>query len=212
MKKTVRAPRTDGEATYNRILNAAGELFASTGYAETTNKMIAAKAEVDLASINYHFGSRSGLYQAALVEAHRRLISVASLEKLVSMNLPPQDKLKLLIKLLVENATAEQGWHARVLSREILSPSSHLQTLKEREIPAKLPFVLAIISEITAIPPGDPALLRSLISVMAPCLMLLVVGRNIAPFADEIRHMPREDLVEHLYEFAVGGLKAIARR
>ncbi len=64
MNKTPRALRTDGEATYNRILETAGKLFATSGFAETSSKAIAAKAEVDLASINYHFGSRSGLYQA----------------------------------------------------------------------------------------------------------------------------------------------------
>ena len=45
MSKARRAVRTDGEATRNRILEAAGELFAAGGYAETTSKAIAARAE-----------------------------------------------------------------------------------------------------------------------------------------------------------------------
>lgn len=209
MIRTVRTQRADGGVTYNRILDAAGELFASTGFAEATNKMIAARADVDLASINYHFGSRNGLYQAVLVEAHRRLVSVDSLEQLVSTSLPARAKLRNLLEGLVESVTHDQAWHARVLSREFLSPTSHLQTLQENEIPAKLPFVLAILSEITAIPDNDPALLRCLISVMAPCAMLLVVGPNVSPFADAIHLMPKKVLVEHLYSFAIGGLEAI---
>lgn len=212
MKKPGRTQRNDGEATYNRILDAAGELFASTGFAETTNKMIAAKAEVDLASINYHFGSRNGLYQAVLVEAHRRLVSIDSLQRLDAADLPAREKLRLLIEMLVDTATVDQGWHARALSREFLSPTSNLQALQQSEIPNKFPFILAILAEITAIPAGDPALLRCLISVIAPCAMLLVVGRNVSALADEIRHMPREDLVEHLYGFAIGGLEAIGGR
>lgn len=211
MKKTVRTQRTDGGVTYSRILDVAGELFASVGFAETTNKMIAAKAEVDLASINYHFGSRNGLYQAVLVEAHRRLISVEGLRQLVSTSLSAREKLRSLIDMLVENAIAEHGWHARILSREFLAPTSHLQALQKTEIPAKLPFVLGILSEITAIPRDDPSLLRCLISVMAPCAMLLVVGPNVTPFAEEIHQMPKSVLVEHLYSFAIGGLEAIGR-
>lgn len=61
-----REARKDGEATRLRILEAAGELCATLGFGETSNKAVAAKAEVDLASINYHFGSRNGLYQAVL--------------------------------------------------------------------------------------------------------------------------------------------------
>ena len=72
MNKPARGLRSDGEATRTRILEAAGELFATTGYAETSNKAIAAHAQVDLASINYHFGNRSDLYQAVLTEADRK--------------------------------------------------------------------------------------------------------------------------------------------
>lgn len=212
MKKPARTQRTDGEATYNRILDAAGELFASTGFAETTNKMISAKAEVDLASINYHFGSRNGLYQAVLIEAHGRLVSIDTLQRLAAADLPAREKLKLLIEMLVETATADHGWHARVLSREFLSPTSNLQALQQSEIPSKFPFILAILAEITSIPADDPALLRCLISVIAPCAILLVVGRNVSALADEIRHMPREDLTDHLYSFAIGGLEAIGNR
>lgn len=211
MKKKQRTQRTDGGMTYNRILEAAGELFASTGFAETTSKIIAARAEVDLASINYHFKSRDGLYQAVLMEAHGRLVSVESLQHLASANLSAHEKLKKLIEGLVDSTIVDQGWHARVLSREFLSPSSHLQTLQKTVFPQKLPFGLSILSEITGISPTDPALLRCMISVMAPCAMLLVVGPNISPFADEIHRMPREALVEHLYRFAIGGLEAIAQ-
>ena len=46
MNKPARGLRSDGEATRTRILEAAGELFATTGYAETSNKAIAAQAQV----------------------------------------------------------------------------------------------------------------------------------------------------------------------
>lgn len=211
MNKTSRTQRMDGEVTYNRILEAAGEFFASTGFAETTSKMVAARAAVDLASINYHFGSRNGLYQAVLVEAHRRLISVDSLQNIVEVDLPATEKLRMLIEELVESAIADKGWHATVLSREFLSPTSHLKMLMDTIIPAKMPPVLGILSEITGIMPRDPALLRCLASVLAPCAMLLVVGPNTFSFANEIHRMGRGVLVEHLYGFAIAGLEAIGR-
>ena len=46
MNKPARGLRSDGEATRTRILEAAGELFATTGYAETPNKAIAALASL----------------------------------------------------------------------------------------------------------------------------------------------------------------------
>ncbi|SCM72061.1 TetR family transcriptional regulator [uncultured Pleomorphomonas sp.] len=211
MKKAVRTQRTDGEATYQRILEAAGELFASNGFAETTNKMIAARADVDLASINYHFGSRGGLYEAVLVAAHRYLINIEDLRRIEALEAPARDKLRKLIEGLVGAVVGHRGWQARVLGRELLSPSSHLQVLEQKEILPKLQIVLSLLSEITTIPVGHPALNRCLISIGAPCAMLLVAGRNLPILADPIFGSPRQDLADHLYDFAIGGLEAVAR-
>ena len=62
------------------------------------------------------------------------------------------------------------------------------------------------------IPPDDPALFRCLVSVAAPCAMLLVVGRGVPAFAEVADNTPREVLSAHLYDFAMGGLKAIRQR
>ncbi|TQV71453.1 TetR/AcrR family transcriptional regulator [Aliikangiella marina] len=55
-------PKVD--STKNKILDAAEELFAERGFAETSLRVITARAEVNLASVNYHFGSKKSLIQA----------------------------------------------------------------------------------------------------------------------------------------------------
>lgn len=47
--------------TKTKILNAAEKLFALSGFAETSMRQITNKAEVNLASVNYHFGSKKDL-------------------------------------------------------------------------------------------------------------------------------------------------------
>ena len=49
----------------NAILEAAGELFAETGYERTTIRTVAARAGVDPALVMQHFGSKEGLFAAA---------------------------------------------------------------------------------------------------------------------------------------------------
>ena len=51
-------------STKDRILNAAEGLFAERGFAETSLRMITSRANVNLASVNYHFGSKKALIQA----------------------------------------------------------------------------------------------------------------------------------------------------
>ncbi len=50
--------------TVERILDAAELLFAEKGFAETSLRMITSKAGVNLAAVNYHFGSKKALIQA----------------------------------------------------------------------------------------------------------------------------------------------------
>lgn len=54
------------ESTKIQILNAAETLFAEQGFVNTSLRSITAKADVNLASVNYHFGSKKLLIQAVL--------------------------------------------------------------------------------------------------------------------------------------------------
>ena len=201
--------RSDGELTRARILEAAGRLFAETGYAETSSKAIAAQAEVDVASINHHFGSRNGLYQKVLAEAHRRIINLDDLLEINGNPISAPEKLRTFISIIVKMAQGEPGWHTKVLAREMLAPSSNLQVLLTEELQPKLAVLLSILGDITAIPKDDPALLRCLISVAAPCLMLVVAGSGLPGPGRHVLAMPQEILTAHLYHFALAGLEAI---
>lgn len=50
--------------TVDRILDAAEALFAERGFAETSLRTITGRARVNLAAVNYHFGSKKALIQA----------------------------------------------------------------------------------------------------------------------------------------------------
>ena len=53
-------------STQYKILDAAQSLFAETGFNDTSLRQITSLAEVNLASVNYHFGSKKELIQAVL--------------------------------------------------------------------------------------------------------------------------------------------------
>ncbi|WP_328515319.1 TetR/AcrR family transcriptional regulator [Marinobacterium marinum] len=58
MDNTSMCPGTD---TSSRIIQAAEKLFAEQGFKETTMRQITTLADVNLAAVNYHFGSKKGL-------------------------------------------------------------------------------------------------------------------------------------------------------
>ncbi|PSD09742.1 TetR/AcrR family transcriptional regulator, partial [Stenotrophomonas maltophilia] len=48
-------------STKDRILGAAEELFAQHGFAGTSLRQVTSQADVNIAAVNYHFGSKENL-------------------------------------------------------------------------------------------------------------------------------------------------------
>jgi AcrR family transcriptional regulator len=68
-------PTRPSIATRRRILKAASRIFAEHGYEGASIRDIVGKADVNQAAINYHFGSKEGLYRAVLEMAFASLTS-----------------------------------------------------------------------------------------------------------------------------------------
>ncbi|MGB3623376.1 TetR/AcrR family transcriptional regulator [Ketobacter sp. MCCC 1A13808] len=80
--------------TVERILDAAEVLFAERGFSETSLRTITSTAGVNLAAVNYHFGSKKALIQAVferfleplVVEINRRLSALESDPESISVD------------------------------------------------------------------------------------------------------------------------------
>jgi len=66
MNKSRGRPAGGTSGARERLLAAARELFAAHGYDGTTLRMIGARADCDPALVAYHFGSKKGLFAAAM--------------------------------------------------------------------------------------------------------------------------------------------------
>ena len=93
--------------TVERILDAAQILFAEKGFSETSLRLITSKAQVNLAAVNYHFGSKKSLIQAVFSRFLGPLcLSLdAELERR-SVGDQPAWTVESLLELLVEQTLA----------------------------------------------------------------------------------------------------------
>ena len=128
--------RMDGRETEEKIIECAGQLIAEKGFASVTSKEICRAAGVNLAAVNYHFGSRGGLYLAVLENVQQQ-----QLIDLYESDLAPRQKMEKLIDFLAGNAFRKNEWQISVWVREVMNPSPMLEKIFQKEALPKI-FVI----------------------------------------------------------------------
>lgn len=140
-------------STKEAILDAAEELFAEHGFAATSLRAITAAAQVNLAAVNYHFGSKEALIDAVFARRvepmnRARLDTLQALQATYADAAVPLDR---LIAAFVEPALALSHDRTlggrrfvRLLGRSLTEPAGalhdslrgHYEEVSERFKPA----------------------------------------------------------------------------
>ena len=92
-------------STKDRILGAAEELFAQHGFAGTSLRQVTTRADVNIAAVNYHFGSKENLVN----EVFRRRMDEMSARRLAQLKTALQQhpgELEPVLAAFVEPALA----------------------------------------------------------------------------------------------------------
>ena len=120
------------ETAKERILLAAGPIFAAKGFETATVREICRAADVNVASINYHFGDKKGLYTQTLFLARDLREQQVPLPAWTNEE-SADEKLKIFIELLLRRIVAmrTEPWEVRLLLREVMHPSDAAPPLIE---------------------------------------------------------------------------------
>lgn len=206
------AMRENGAQTKQQLLEVAGRVFAEHGYERATSKEICELANANIAAVNYHFGGKDGLYAAVLEEAHARLISIDIVAEITQSSASGADKLRLLLRKIVgEVARRDAGaWELRVLSRELMAPTPLMDGMMKNQVMPKAKMVTGLIGDILGVPPTHPAVSRSTVSIIGPCIFLLVANPDWQKKIFPTLLIDTDALVDHMVAFALAGLRSIA--
>ncbi len=202
--------RMDGRETGEKIIECAGQLIAEKGFASVTSKEICRAAGVNLAAVNYHFGSRDGLYLAVLENVQQYLVGLQQLIDLYKSDLAPRQKMEKLIDFLAGNAFYKNDWQISVWVREVMNPSPAFMEIFRKEGLPKISVLIKMFSEYTGYTPGDPKLYSGLITLFAPFVMCLL-GRHYAARKEMPVHIPIEIMAENIKQLALANLENLKK-
>jgi len=117
-------PKALLEDTRTKLLDAAGQVFAESGFQAATVREICARAGVNIALVNYHFGDKLELYTEVL----RHSVGASGngiINRALRSTAPPEEAFRELIHAMLLRVCRgdRPGWHFRLMMHEFSQPT-----------------------------------------------------------------------------------------
>jgi len=199
------------EDSRDRIIAAAGPIFARKGLKGAKVREICAAADVNVAGVNYYFGGKEALYLEAVKLAHEQKTTRVPLPAM-SPAATREQKLHGFIRTILERLLGEgpDGWQTQLLIREMLDPTHACQPLVEDYIRPQFQRLLEIIGEFV----GDEATPEERyqlgFSIVGQCLHYRVAGGFVSMLLESQQLDDFRDvdlLAERITRFSIAALR-----
>ena len=194
------------DPTKDRLIEAAGEEFASKGYDSARVRTICERAGANVAAVNYHFGDKDKLYVETVLHAHRCGLDTPD----AASPAAPADQLRCFVHHFLNHVLAinhPEDWRHRLMLREMLHPTSASDVLIREAIRPKFEHLQGILRQFC--PDADERKLNALaFSVIGQCLYYRM-GRPIAERLigrDSFESLDLDFLTDHITSFCLAAL------
>ena len=198
--------------TRTRILDAAEELFMQHGFEGTSMRLLTAKAGVNLAAVNYHFGSKDALIEALF----RRRLDPMNAERVAALDrleeLSAENIIRAFVRpslRLIEDAQGGGRNFIRLLGRTYTEPAKPVRVLIGQMYAPTMERFKAALERALPQMPRDELVWRMhfMFGTLAYTLAATDTVQLIAGCKPEDRHDARL-LEERLTAFLAAGLHA----
>lgn len=212
--KAVASRRRNAVATREALITAGAQLFAERGYDGVPVAVLAQKAGVNKAMINYHFGGKRNFYRAIVSESFAEI--VAGVEALAQSSRPAPEALRELIAVVGDLASRRHPHFCPMMLREVMAGGKHL----DPELIDKPARILAAVQRIVArgvadgdFRPVDPLLTH--LSLVGSLVFFFATARFrervLAKRQPGIRPPDAAAYVKHMQDLLTHGLAAAPR-
>jgi AcrR family transcriptional regulator len=207
------------DATRERVVGAAAELFAERGFRGTTMRAIAERAGTNLASAHYHFGSKQRLYREVVFamflalekRVEERGLGVRGAQLAGRSRAELEELLRARFETMLEAVLTPPGLHGSLMLRELCDPSPALVEVVRRFIEPMRRELEEVVRLLEPGLSGEDAerCVRSVVGQLffyrthRPAL-LQMMGRRAYPRGFE------KEVAEHVLAFSLGGIRRLA--
>jgi TetR/AcrR family transcriptional regulator, regulator of cefoperazone and chloramphenicol sensitivity len=203
---------TSEESTREKILNAAGEVFAEEGFEGATIRAITERAGVNVAAVNYHFRDKAELYAKVVLEACS--VQAALKDAMAEGADSPEGRLRSIVHHFVRYLLdpSRPAWMRRLKAREMADPTAALDELVEKNLrPLRDDFLRPTLRELTSgcFTQRELGLIAS--SVMSQCLYFLQYQPIIERLNPDFKTNVAE-IADHVTKFSLAAIREMTRQ
>jgi AcrR family transcriptional regulator len=193
-----------------RILEAAGEIFAECGFRGSTVRKICDRAGVNVAAINYYFGGKEKLYSEVLGHWHDFAIQKYPLLLGLGEDAPVEARLHAFIRSLLFRLLdkGKPAWFGKLMVREMTEPTRAFERLVREIVGPRDKILASIIQKMIGVPVSEEKIRLCCASIIGQCLYYYN-ARSILPqlYHQDVSNPDEiEKIADHILQFSLMGL------
>jgi AcrR family transcriptional regulator len=198
--------------TRQRLLEAAGEVFAEDGFRKATIERICRRAGANIAAAHYHFGDKERLY-AAVIEYSDGLATAQQHPMAAGRDAAkPQDRLRTHLAAFLGRLLdrGRPAWHGRLMAREMIDPTAALDRMIRDKIRANHQQLAAIVRELLGAGARADDVRLCVLSIVGQCLFYRHSAPVIARLYPDL--VPAEEIAriaDHITRFSLAAMRGL---
>lgn len=204
------APADADLDTPRRLLEAAGPIFARSGFRDATVREICAAAGVNVAAVHYHFGDKLELYTETLARCLRDGLARHPPDGGLNAHAPAPERLAAFVEafLLRILGDGHPDWAGQLIAREMMDPTPALDRIVEEWIRPLFKQLCLIVTDLLGERATPTRVILCARSVVSQCVfyhhsrpVLLRLSPNEPRGEAHVRHLAR-----HIAAFSLAAL------
>jgi TetR/AcrR family transcriptional regulator, regulator of cefoperazone and chloramphenicol sensitivity len=202
---------TSHAATRRNLLDAAGQVFAESGFRAATVREICQRAGANIAAVNYHFGDKEELYKAVLREAHEVAIAKYPPNLGLTPRATPEERLRafvqsFLLRIFSEGPSAR---HGKLMAREMIEPTGALDDIVNENIRPMSVVLKAIIADLLGRKADEKTLRLCAMSVVSQVLFYHHCRPMVTRMFPDMKFNAAgiEELAGHITRFSIAAIR-----